>query len=158
MARVTHLTMNVGDINVGDGCWRRFIILSTMRSRWPIWDVGLVTKITLLPSSRGWQWCWWHRYVGGFMMVTDFRCWWQNHFCVFWLFLLCWWFFNVLNWSPTSQTCHQHIWSPTSVINIVVTTRWHHFERIWNHSKDFRSTFWNFLQTGFIDWKRMKTI
>ena len=30
-------------------------------------------------------------------------------------------FFNVLNRSPTSQTCHQHIWSPTSVTNIDVT-------------------------------------
>ena len=27
------------------------------------------------------QWCWRHRYVGDFMKVTDFRCWWQNH-CV----------------------------------------------------------------------------
>ena len=26
-----------------------------------------------------------------------------------------------MNWSPTSQTCHQHIWSPTSVTNIDVT-------------------------------------
>ena len=25
---------------------------------------------------------------------------------------------NILNRSPTSQTCHQHIWSPTSVTNI----------------------------------------
>ena len=30
-------------------------------------------------------------------------------------------FLNVLNRSPTSQTCHQHIWSPTSVTNIDVT-------------------------------------
>ena len=28
---------------------------------------------------------------------------------------------NILNRSPTSQTCHQHIWSPTSVTNIDVT-------------------------------------
>ena len=27
-----------------------------------------------------WQWCWWHRYLGDFMMVTDLRCWWQNHY------------------------------------------------------------------------------
>ena len=32
-------------------------------------------------------------------------------------------FLNVLNRSPTSQTCHQHIWSPTSVINIDVTVK-----------------------------------
>ena len=30
-------------------------------------------------------------------------------------------FLNVLNQPPTSQTCHQHIWSPTSVTNIDVT-------------------------------------
>ena len=41
---------------------------------------------------------------------------------------LCWWFslcnnsdISILNRSPTSQTCHQHIWSPTSVINIDIT-------------------------------------
>ena len=28
---------------------------------------------------------------------------------------------NILNRSPTSQTCHQHILSPTSVINIDIT-------------------------------------
>ena len=26
------------------------------------------------------QWCWWQRYVGVFMQVTDLRCWWQNHY------------------------------------------------------------------------------
>ena len=31
-------------------------------------------------------------------------------------------FFNVLNRSPTSQTCHQQIWSPTSLTNIDVTS------------------------------------
>ena len=31
-------------------------------------------------------------------------------------------FLNILNRSPTSQTCHQHIWSPTSVTNIDVTS------------------------------------
>ena len=30
-------------------------------------------------------------------------------------------FLNVLNRSPTSQTCHQHVWSPTSVTNIDLT-------------------------------------
>ena len=52
---------------------------------------------------------------------------------------LCWWLYdgdwfqifrfsqciksvtNIMNRSPTSQTCHQHIWSPTSVTNIDVT-------------------------------------
>ena len=27
-----------------------------------------------------WQWCWWHRYVVDFMMVTDLRCWCQNYY------------------------------------------------------------------------------
>ena len=31
-------------------------------------------------------------------------------------------FQSVLNRTPTSQTCHQHIWSPTSVTNIDVTS------------------------------------
>ena len=67
-----------------------------------------------------WQWCWWHRYVGNFMMMTDLRCWWQNHY-VGDFFRYVGDFLNVLNRSPTSQTCHKHIWSPTSVTNIDVT-------------------------------------
>ena len=39
------------------------------------------------------------------MMVTDLRC---------------WSFFNILNRSPTSHSCHQHVSSPTPVINIDV--------------------------------------
>ena len=72
------------------------------------------------PHIWRWQWCWWHCYVGDFMVVTVLRCW--------RLFSLCWWFFqciksvtNILNRSLTSQTCHQHISSPTSVTNINVT-------------------------------------
>ena len=64
-----------------------------------------------------WHWCWWHRYVGDFMMVTHFRCWWQNKSS--WrLFSLCWWFSswiksvtNILNRSSThlvSNIRHQH--------------------------------------------------
>ena len=52
-----------------------------------------------------------------------------------WLFSLCWWFFqciksvtNILNRSPISQTCHQYIWSPTSVTNIDVTK----LNLVWN--------------------------
>ena len=53
-------------------------------------------------------------------MVTDFRCWWQNHY-VGDFFRYVGDFLNVLNLNvPTSQTCHQHIWSPTSVTNIDV--------------------------------------
>ena len=71
-------------------------------------------------SFERWHWCWWHRYVDDFMMVTDFRCWCQNHY-VDDLFRYVGDFLNVLNRSRTSQTCHQHIWSPTSVTNIDVT-------------------------------------
>ena len=35
-----------------------------------------------------------------------------------------------LKWSPTSQTCHQHIWSPTSVTNIDVPV---HNNHIWTN-------------------------
>ena len=77
---------------------------------------------TNLKASEGWQWCWWHRYVGDFMMVTDFRCWWQNHY-VGDFFRYVGDSSNLLNRSPTSQSCHQHIWSPTSVTNINVTLR-----------------------------------
>ena len=48
------------------------------------------------------------------MMMTDFRCRWQNHYGGD-FFRYVGNFLNVLNRSPTSQTCHQHIWSPTSV-------------------------------------------
>ena len=66
----------------------------------------------------------WHFYVGDFTMVTDLRCWWQNHyFGDFFRYVGD--FLNVLNRSPTSQTCHQHIWSLTSVtnINVIPTSR-----------------------------------
>ena len=72
-------------------------------------------------QSEWWQWCRWHRYIGDFMMVTDLRCWWQNHYVGD--------FLNVFNQSPTSQTCHQHIWFSTSVTNIDVTLHWAFFTR-----------------------------
>ena len=80
----------------------------------PPWTYGF--------TNKGWQWCLWHRYVGDYMMVTDLRCWWQNHYvCNFFRYVGD--FLNrLLNRSSTSQTCHQHIWSPTSVTNIDVTT------------------------------------
>ena len=55
-------------------------------------------------------------------MMIDFRCCWQNH-DVGDLFRYYGDFLNVLNRSPTSQTCHQHILSPISVTNIDVTSR-----------------------------------
>ena len=65
--------------------------------------------------------CWWFYDGDRFKMsVTESLCW--------RLFPLCWWFFqciksvtNILNRSPTSQTYHQYILSPTSVTNIDVT-------------------------------------
>ena len=64
------------------------------------------------------------------MLVTSL-CWWLYKGDWFQMFVaksLSWRFSQciksvtiILNWSPTSQTCHQHIWSPTSVTNIDVT-------------------------------------
>ena len=59
------------------------------------------------------------------MLVTDFGCWWQNNY-VGDFFRYVDDILNVLNRSPTSQTCHQHIWSPTSVTNIDVTEFFRH--------------------------------
>ena len=66
----------------------------------------------------GWQWCWWHRYVGDFMMVTDLRCWWQNHYVGD--FSVIWWFFQciksvtyILNLSPTHLVSNIHLQNPS---------------------------------------------
>ena len=65
--------------------------------------------------------CWW-LYDGDWfqMLVAESLCW--------RFFSSCWWFSqcvksvtNILNRSLTSQTCHQHIWSPTSVTIIDLT-------------------------------------
>ena len=66
------------------------------------------------------------------MLVTRKVCWW--HFSARWwhsngsptsLYARMWCWRLTLDvgdvTSPTSQTCHQHIWSPTSVTNIGVT-------------------------------------
>ena len=60
--------------------------------------------------------------VGDFMMVTDFRCWWQYPY-VEDFFRYVGDILNVLNRSPTSQTCHKHIWPSTSVTKIDVTVK-----------------------------------
>ena len=65
-----------------------------------------------------WQWCWWNGYVV-YMIVTDLRCCWQNHY-VGNFFSLCWWFCKCikltdLNLSPTnffSNIRHQHRFQP----------------------------------------------
>ena len=86
--------------------------------------------------------------VSDLMMVTILRCWWQKKYyddiflhvgdipighehhnmleCDvgdwYWMFVpnsWCWW----RNLSPTSKSCHQHIWSPTSITNIDETQK-----------------------------------
>ena len=57
--------------------------------------------------------------VGDFMILTDLRCWWQNHYVG--NISLYWRFFYVLNWWPT---CHQYISSHTSVIIIKSAIWW----------------------------------
>ena len=57
--------------------------------------------------------CWWFYDGDRFKnSVTEFIC---------WRLFYAGDFFNVLNRSPTSETCHQHISSPTSATNIDVT-------------------------------------
>ena len=51
---------------------------------------------------------WWHCYVGDFMMLTNFSCWWQNHY-VGDIFRYVGDFHNILNRSPTSWVGHQHL-------------------------------------------------
>ena len=67
--------------------------------------------------------------VGDFMMVTDFGCWWQNQYVGDFVRYVGD-FLYVLNRSPTSKTCHQHIWSPTSVTNVDVTEVWYQFKTL----------------------------
>jgi len=90
-----------------------------------------------------WHWCWWQRYNGDYMAVTDSRFRWQNHyvgdFCVTLLYLKIRiynrrWISQCIDLTKMSrkipvrkrliryfQTCHQRIWSPTSFANIIVT-------------------------------------
>ena len=76
----------------------------------PFWILCIVFNLTIsirddssiiVEPIRGWQWCWWHRYISDFMMVTDFRFLWQNHYVGD--------FFIELNRSPTSWIGHQHL-------------------------------------------------
>ena len=65
-----------------------------------------------------WQWCWWHRYFGGtIIMLATFFVMLVIHQCTKSIA-------NILNRWPTSQTCHQHTWSRTSVTNINATRTW----------------------------------
>ena len=60
-----------------------------------------------------WQWCWWHRYVDDFMMVTNLRCWWQNHYAGV--------FFGMLVIFPMYQIRHQHPDWVTNISNLSPT-------------------------------------
>ena len=82
-----------------------------------------MVRRSIAQALKRWQWCWSHRYVGDFMMVTDLTCWCQNHY-VSDLFRYFGDIYNVLNRSPTSQICHQHFWSSTYVTNINLTLKW----------------------------------
>ena len=77
--------------------------------------------------------CWW-LYEGDWfeMLVTESLCW--------RLFRYVDDFLNVLNRSPTSKTCHQHIWSQTSVTNIDLTAK--NFEK-------FRKLFFDVFQRWY---------
>ena len=118
--------------------------------------------------------CWW-LYDGDWfeMVVTESLCW--------RLFSLCWWISqyiksvnNILNWSPTSQTWHQHIWSPISVTNIDVTEfcRQHHWSKNftlsryptyilnlgrsykkWEQDKRWHRCWWRMLETKCVGHK-----
>ena len=71
------------------------------------WSLRFISKF--FPKKyRWWQWCWWHRYVGDFMMVTDLKCWWQNHYAGD-FFRYVGDFLNVLNRSPTSWIGNQYL-------------------------------------------------
>ena len=63
---------------------------------------------------------WWEKRPYYDLKYWLHRCWWQNHYVID-FFRYVGDSLNVLNRSPTSQTWHQHIWSPTSVTNIDVT-------------------------------------
>ena len=91
---------------------------------------GFHTKIKILDAKWRWQWCWWHRYVGDFMMVTDLRCWWQNHYVgdfvrYFGDFL------SVLHRSPTSWIGHQHLKLVNDLVINLEMSRW--TWKPWNH-------------------------
>ena len=85
----------------GPGCSQ--LLSRSHHWQFSVWNFKYYcSKIPVVPELKiRWQRCLWHPYVGDFMMVTDFL--------------------DVLNRSKTSQTCHKHIWFPTSVTNIDLT-------------------------------------
>ena len=106
----------VQNTNVNIKC---YLFIESRRSLEPENDFwqnrSFVAYLSLLDFSefhsvhkKGWQWCWWHRYVGDIMMVTDFICWWQNHY-VGDFFRYVGEFLNVFNRSSTSWIGRQHL-------------------------------------------------
>jgi len=95
------------------------------------WEM-LVTK---LAKIQLWQWCWW-RYIGDLfkMLVAQSFCW-----RLFSLFSQC--------RSPTFQTCHQYIWSPTYVTNIDVTSK--NVRETYRNVRKMLSWFRNFRLSWF---------
>ena len=93
--------------------------LTAMRDLLIKWRFSIARNNTVTDchwQSCSWQWCWWHCYVGDrFEMLVAETSWIGHHLESV----------NIRNRSPTYQTCHQRICSPTSVTNINVTTlRW----------------------------------
>ena len=100
-----------------------------------IWFMRMEYIISNIDSEQNAcrQWYWWQRYVGDFMMVTDLRYWWQNHydgdfFDYLGDFFLCEYqdFYypnlksvtSISKRSPRSQFSQQHEPLPTYVTNI----------------------------------------
>jgi len=71
---------------------------------------------SLVNRLNWWQWCWWHRYIGDFMMVTDFRCWWQNHYVSDFSVMLV--IFSICHQHPESATKFSNLSSTHLVSNI----------------------------------------
>ena len=80
---------------------------------------------------RGWQWCWWHRYFGDLILMTDLRCCWENQYVGDFVHYVGD-FLNVLHRSSTSWIGHQYLElvtntfglqhpSPTCVTNIHIS-------------------------------------
>ena len=74
-------------------------------------DVGDIVMLVTL-----WWWLIWD--VGGRIIMLATFC---VMLVIFSMYEIGMYETNILNRSPTSQTCHQHILSPTSVTNIDVT-------------------------------------
>ena len=92
--------------------------------------------------------------IGDIVMLVTLW-WWLIWESLCWrLFSLCWWFFlciksitNIPNRSPTSQNCHQHIWSPTSVTNIDVT-----MTMTWLQGRGLRPLFLSSIRRTWVRW------